>query len=356
MRVPEDRFFEEKDYPEWEQFRWESDRQWEDQDYFTPMKEYIDISWRLIEKPVFEINDLEQQANKIPKIKIEGTTITQLNRLALSYTQCVQDDVDSCVPPLEQKLVELDLEQIDHELHDSYWSEVNKVGSAGNTRIGTSSPWFYERAEANMNVTEVAGRQLQTFNGDDFIMIDELREKDRPSRLTMCTENNLLTGFQVFYGEYDEIAGSAHGDLSTECTNILINQEVWEVIFYGSASGQYVEGMEVILQPLRDVQFPYDTISAGTVGQVGQKRRSVRMPNNNGSGNNYVYHFFGFKTTSRNKVLTNVSVITYDPEALFRSRYDFSSLNDATRVKTAYLGARTKIAKLLLNRSLLSLP
>jgi len=91
------------------------------------MKEYIDISWRNIEKPVFdttEIRDLEQRAAKIPKIKIEGTVITQLNRLALSYTQCERTDVDSCVPPLEQKLVELDLEQIDHELHDSYWAEV----------------------------------------------------------------------------------------------------------------------------------------------------------------------------------------------------------------------------------------
>ena len=103
-----------------------------------------------------------------------------------------------------------------------------------------------------MNETDVIGRQLQTFNGDDFIMIDELRERDRPSRLTMCQENNLLTGFQVFYGEYDEIAGSAHGDLSTECTNTLINQEVWEIIFYGSDAGQNVEGMEVVLQPFKD--------------------------------------------------------------------------------------------------------
>lgn len=87
-RVPEDGFFEEREYAERQRFEWISEREFIEQDYFSPMKEYIDISWRLIEKPVFERNDLEQQAARIPKIKIEGTVITQLNRLALSYTQC----------------------------------------------------------------------------------------------------------------------------------------------------------------------------------------------------------------------------------------------------------------------------
>ena len=81
------------------------------------------------------------------------------------------------------------------------------------------------------------------------------------------------------------------------------------------------------------------------------------MPNNNGSGNNYIFHFFGFKTTSRNKVLTNVSVITYDPEALFRSRYDFTSLSAATSQRSVgYTLARAKVANLLINRFLLETP
>ena len=81
------------------------------------------------------------------------------------------------------------------------------------------------------------------------------------------------------------------------------------------------------------------------------------MPNNNGSGNNYIFHFFGFKTTSRNKVLTNVSVITYDPEALFRSRYDFTSLSAGTSQRSVgYTLARAKVANLLINRFLLETP
>lgn len=212
-----------------------------------------------------------------------------------------------------------------------------------------------------MNVTTVVDlnrRQLQSFKGDDFIMINDLREKDRPSRLTTCVDGDTLTGFQVFYGEYDEIAGSAHGDLSTDCTNSLINEEVWKVIFYGSADGrQYIEGMEVVLQPFRDVSFPGNTIQAGTVNQIGQKKREVVMPNNKGSGRDFDFHFFGFVTQSRSGVISNVSVITYDPDALFRSRYDFNSIGEAASVRAKeYNWSRAAVSKLLENRALLQLP
>jgi len=82
------------------------------------------------------------------------------------------------------------------------------------------------------------------------------------------------------------------------------------------------------------------------------------MPARNGSsGDSYIFHFFGFKTTTRNKILTNVSVITYDPEALFRSRYDFTSLSAGTSQRSVgYTLARAKVSNLLLNRFLLELP
>ncbi len=283
-----------------------------------------------------EEDRLKAEARKIPKVKIEGDTITELNKIAWAYSKC-DDPAEALaeIPPLEQRLIELDAKQIDYELHDSYWEEFEKTGSQGSTRISNKSPWFYERNESKMNVTTVLEnnrRQLQSFKGDDYIMIGSLREADRPSRLTTCVDGDTLTGFQVFYGEYDEIAGSAHGDLSTECTNNLINEEIWKVIFYGSTDGrQYIVGMEMVLQPFRDAAFPGTTISAGTVGQPGQKKRTVQVPNNKGSGKDFIYHFFGFVTSSSRGVISNVSVITYNPEELFRSRYDFPSLSTAAR-------------------------
>ncbi len=268
------------------------------------MKEAIDRSWNVPEKPETskkEEDRLRSEARKIPKVKIEGDTITELNKIAYSYTKC-KDPVDTLaeIPPLEQRLVVLDAKQIDHELHDSYWAEYRKTGSSGSSRITNKTPWFYERNESKMNVTTVLEsnrRQLASFKGDDMIMLSSLREADRPSRLTTCVDGDTLTGFQVFYGEYDEIAGSAHGDLSTECTNNLINEEIWKVNFYGSADGkEYIVGMEMLLQPFRDEAYPGKTITAGTVGQPGQEKRSVQVPNNKGSGKDYIYHFFGFKT------------------------------------------------------------
>lgn len=175
-------------------------------------------------------------------------------------------------------------------------------------------------------MTDVGRRNLQSFSGDDFIMLDSMRENSRPSRLTLCTRDGILTGFQVWYGEYDEIAGSAHGDLSTDCQNSLINQEIWKVNMYGSSGSgaPYIEGIEFELQPFRDESFPGQTISAGLVGQAGQKKRSLLVPNKGQSANaGNVFHFFGFKTDSRAGVITNIKVITYDPEAVFRSRFNF---------------------------------
>ena len=334
-------------------------------DIFETMSELITASYDVPEKVTLsksEEDKLRAEARKIPKEKIEGDTITELNKIAWAYSRC-SDPADELaqIPPLEQRLVELDAKQIDFELHDSYWAEYTKTGSAGRSSISNKSPWFYERSESKMNVTTVLEdnrRQLQSFKGDDYIMINDLREKDRPSRLTTCVNGDTLTGFQVFYGEYDEIAGSAHGDLSTECTNYLINEEIWKVIFYGSSDGkQYIVGMEMVLQPFRDVAFPGTTISAGTVGQPGQKKRTVQVPNNKGSGNDYIYHFFGFVTSSSRGVISNVSVITYNPEELFRSRYDFPALTGAARSKAAdYRQASELVAGILVNRALTKLP
>ena len=125
-------------------------------------------------------------------------------------------------------------------------------------------------------------------------MIDSLGPNDGPSRITMCTEDGILTGFQVFYGSFNEIAGSAHGDLSTECTNTEINAQVESVAIYGSTSGQYVEGMAIALQPFTDEEYPGVVVEAGLTNQVGQKKRLVHIATNQGDKD--FFEFFGFRT------------------------------------------------------------
>ena len=186
------------------------------------MIEAINLSWTPLE-PVQEPNSLRSEAK------------TLLKYICKDPAEALAE-----IPPLERKLIDLYKKQIDHELHDSYWEEYSDTGTKNSLDVAKSSPWFYDRNESKMNVTIVDSqlRQLQSFTGDDYIMLGELRDSDRPSRLTTCVDGETLTGFQVWYGEYDEIAGSANGDLSTECTNTLINQEIWKVIFYGSADGK----------------------------------------------------------------------------------------------------------------------
>ena len=154
-----------------------------------------------------------------------------------------------------------------------------------------------------MTTTTVGGRrELQLFQGDDYIMIPDLDATDSPSRITLCTDQtNLLTGFQVFYGIYNEKAGSAHGNIATNCANHLINAPIVEVQLYGSGSGTpYLEGIVIKLQNYYDGTYPGISITAGKVNNAGQKLRSVRLPNNSGSGA-AVFEFFGFKTTSSAK-------------------------------------------------------
>lgn len=106
----------------------------------------------------------------------------------------------------------------------------------------------------------------------------------------------------------------------------------------------------MVLQPFRDEAFPGTVIQAGTVGVDGQEKRTVIVPNNRGSGKDYVMHFFGFTTKSSGGVIRDVSVITYDPEALFRSRFDFPALDSAARVRRdSYNSARAKVAELMVN-------
>lgn len=99
-----------------------------------------------------------------------------------------------------------------------------------------------------------------------------------------------------------------------------------EVALFGASNDSpFVEGMTISLQPFNDGEYPGLEVSGGKVNQVGQKKRSVRFPNNSGSGEN-VFEFFGFKSTMNAKKISNISILTYDPEELYKSRYNWVKL------------------------------
>ncbi len=46
-----------------------------------------------------EERDKRTEAGRIPKVKVEGDVITELNRIARSYSKCKEEDAE--IPPLE---------------------------------------------------------------------------------------------------------------------------------------------------------------------------------------------------------------------------------------------------------------
>jgi len=77
--------------------------------------------------------------------------------------------------------------------------------------------------------------------------------------------------------------------------------------------------MAITLQPFEDAAYPGQVIEAGVTEQIGQKKRVVSVAGN--EGESLFLDFFGFQTASANKSILNVSVIMYNKDALFRSRF-----------------------------------
>ena len=60
-----------------------------------------------------------------------------------------------------------------------------------------------------------------------------------PSRLYWCSLNNILTGIQIWYGDYNPIVGRQHGDLSVfdDCQEKYFTDPVREINFFVIGSG-----------------------------------------------------------------------------------------------------------------------
>ena len=71
----------------------------------------------------------------------------------------------------------------------------------------------------------------------------------------MCSRNQVLSGFQVWYGEYAPIAGVMHGDLeaSDNCIEHVLADPVQEVHIYKQVSPPQVVGLSIKFKSYTDI-------------------------------------------------------------------------------------------------------
>ncbi len=174
----------------------------------APVYEYF------YEEPIFDDENLnfyyeEMQANIIgyysglieyATLKEQVDAINKLNTISLTHSQCdlkITEHPDS-IANLERQIVQWTKQQVDLDLYDDFWSSY-AVPSQGSTRITNRTPWFYynvaNKDDDVSTVTEEGRLLAGTYVGDDFIVVDNLGPNDGPSRITTCTENDILTGF-----------------------------------------------------------------------------------------------------------------------------------------------------------------
>ena len=92
----------------------------------------------------------------------------------------------------------------------------------------------------------------------DVDIVSDLTEPGvHPSMIRWCRKDRKLTGFQVWYGEYDPIVGQQHGDISADqdfCQDSLIseNQQVHNVTIYKQFFPDLIIGIKFELRNERD--------------------------------------------------------------------------------------------------------
>ena len=81
----------------------------------------------------------------------------------------------------------------------------------------------------------------------------------------MCSRGGVLSGFQVWYGEYSPIAGLMHGDLdaSDNCNEYSLADAVEEVHVYKQVSPAKVVGLAIKFKSYTDTAVDGQIISAG---------------------------------------------------------------------------------------------
>jgi len=81
---------------------------------------------------------------------------------------------------------------------------------------------------------------------------------DYPIGIKLCTKNNLLTGMQLTYGEWDSLSKSAlnntkngmeHGDADTGCTYTSFNGESVKMVKTYTSTTNEIQGISIQYGP-----------------------------------------------------------------------------------------------------------
>lgn len=113
--------------------------------------------------------------------------------------------------------------------------------------------------------------------------------------------------------------------------------------------------MRITLQPFTDEEYPGTFVEAGLVEQLGQKKRVIHIAAN--QGDKTFFTFFGFRTQNRSGIIANMSVITYDADALYRSKFSSAAASAArTEMTRDYFDSKTAVLNIFENKAMGKLP
>ena len=248
-------------------------------------------------------------------------TVAAINIKAREIVQATAGDPDlrASIIECERQLVQYLIDQ--QELYYSYWDSADfspSCASSSDAFLTTDITSGSQRDVRNLQLNQP--EPVATDQRSDFIVLPDLMPIDGggPLSITTCESNGLFTGVQVFFGHYKQVAGASHGDLSTTCTNTRIRDPIVLIETYSSNSGtDLVEGMVITMNDMTDVAYPGQQISVGRVNQDGQQRRRLEFPS--GTNRDTSLNFWGFQsTTDASFKITQLSIISYTPETLYR--------------------------------------
>lgn len=151
-----------------------------------------------------------------------------------------------------------------------------------------------------------------------------------PVAVTTCVDvAGQLAGMQVFFGQYMQKAGAAHGDLSGTCTKTALAAPIQCIEFYyntpvGSTT-QTLVGVNATMWPDRDVADGQTSITAGKVGTLDDTMFKYCWPLDKTG-----FEFFGFKsTTDAAKKITTLDIVEYNPVTLYKILWKSSGSDTA---------------------------
>jgi hypothetical protein len=127
------------------------------------------------------------------------------------------------------------------------------------------------------------------YDRSDLVLMANLAPRDGPTRITVCTKDGRVAGFQVWYGLFDVKAGPAHGNiLDSSCEEKILYNKVARINVWRWAEEQYA-GLQIVMVDYADGSAAWKTIDVGEQDGAAKQTRDFTQDGKTGT-------FFGFAT------------------------------------------------------------